>query len=228
MLGLDHPAIWIIGVIARAGASAPRIGAFNGFLVAYLGIPSFIVTLGGLIVLARRGLVGDPRRDGRAAGRPFRADRRRPPGGSIGATASWVFGALVCVGHRRRPRTAGRRRRARFNFPQRPIWAEVSIVGVGCVVALGATWRSSTPIPGRRRSPQTTPTSTNPDSAEGGLFISARLAIPVLIALAVGVIMTFLATRTRFGRYVYAIGGNPEAAELAGINTKPSRCWCSR
>ena len=32
--------------------------------------------------------------------------------------------------------------------------------------------------------------------------------------------MTFLATRTRFGRYVYAIGGNPEAAELAGINTK--------
>ena len=32
--------------------------------------------------------------------------------------------------------------------------------------------------------------------------------------------MTFLATRTRFGRYVYATGGNPEAAELAGINTK--------
>ena len=32
--------------------------------------------------------------------------------------------------------------------------------------------------------------------------------------------MTFIAARTRFGRYVYAIGGNPEAAELAGINTK--------
>jgi D-xylose transport system permease protein len=32
--------------------------------------------------------------------------------------------------------------------------------------------------------------------------------------------MTFLANRTRFGRYVFAIGGNPEAAELAGINTK--------
>ena len=32
--------------------------------------------------------------------------------------------------------------------------------------------------------------------------------------------MTFLATRTRFGRYVYAIGGNPEAAELAGVNTR--------
>ena len=32
--------------------------------------------------------------------------------------------------------------------------------------------------------------------------------------------MTFLAPRTRFGRYVFAIGGNPEAAELAGINTR--------
>jgi D-xylose transport system permease protein len=32
--------------------------------------------------------------------------------------------------------------------------------------------------------------------------------------------MTFIATRTRFGRYVFAMGGNPEAAELAGINTR--------
>ena len=38
--------------------------------------------------------------------------------------------------------------------------------------------------------------------------------------IAVGIAMTFLATRTRFGRYVFAIGGNPEAAELAGINTR--------
>ena len=51
----------------------------------------------------------------------------------------------------------------------------------------------------------------------------------MLIALAVGVVMTFIATRTRFGRYVYAIGGNPEAAELAGINTKQAdRAWSSR
>jgi D-xylose transport system permease protein len=53
-----------------------------------------------------------------------------------------------------------------------------------------------------------------------GQFISHGFAIPVLILLAVGVGMTFLMTRTRFGRYVYAIGGNPEAAALAGINTR--------
>ena len=55
---------------------------------------------------------------------------------------------------------------------------------------------------------------------EGGLFIAHGIAMPVLIAVAVGIVMTFIAKRTRFGRYVFAIGGNPEAAELAGINTR--------
>jgi D-xylose transport system permease protein len=53
-----------------------------------------------------------------------------------------------------------------------------------------------------------------------GLSFGTGYAIPVLIALAVGFLVTFLSTRTRFGRYIYATGGNPEAAELAGINTK--------
>ncbi len=55
---------------------------------------------------------------------------------------------------------------------------------------------------------------------DGGLFIAHGIAIPVLIAVCVGIVMTFIATRTRFGRYVFAMGGNPEAAELAGINTR--------
>jgi D-xylose transport system permease protein len=50
--------------------------------------------------------------------------------------------------------------------------------------------------------------------------IPPGIAIPVLIAIGLAVAMTFLANRRRFGRYVFAIGGNPEAAELAGINTK--------
>jgi D-xylose transport system permease protein len=58
------------------------------------------------------------------------------------------------------------------------------------------------------------------DIPDGGLFIAHGIAVPVLIAIAVGVVMTFIARRTRFGRYVFAIGGNPEAAELAGINTR--------
>jgi D-xylose transport system permease protein len=53
-----------------------------------------------------------------------------------------------------------------------------------------------------------------------GLIYYTGFAIPVLIAFGVGVAMTFIATRTSFGRYVYATGGNPEAAELSGINTR--------
>jgi D-xylose transport system permease protein len=45
-------------------------------------------------------------------------------------------------------------------------------------------------------------------------------AYPVLIMIAVAIAMTILMTRTRFGRYVFAIGGNPEAAALSGINTR--------
>src|SRR5690606_7045332 len=55
---------------------------------------------------------------------------------------------------------------------------------------------------------------------EGGLFISHGIAVPVLMALGVGLVMTFIATRTRFGRYVFAIGGNPAAAHLAGVNPR--------
>ena len=48
---------------------------------------------------------------------------------------------------------------------------------------------------------------------DGGLFIAHGIAIPVLMAIAVGVVMTFITRRTRFGRYVFAIGGNPEARQ---------------
>ena len=62
--------------------------------------------------------------------------------------------------------------------------------------------------------------ANNIETPVSEIFISHGFAIPVLIMIAVGIAMTFLATRTRFGRYVFAIGGNPEAAELAGINTR--------
>jgi D-xylose transport system permease protein len=54
----------------------------------------------------------------------------------------------------------------------------------------------------------------------GGLKIPVGIAAPVLIMLGVALVMTFLTMRRRFGRYVFAIGGNPEAAELGGINTR--------
>jgi D-xylose transport system permease protein len=99
------------------------------------------------------------------------------------------------------------------------MWAEVTLAAIGCFIAIGATWVVND-YPWPERVAANYATAHNITVPEGGLFISTGYAIPVLMALVAGVVMTFIAKRTRFGRYVYAIGGNPEAAELAGVNTK--------
>jgi D-xylose transport system permease protein len=215
-LGLDNPAIWIIAVIVALAVGA-AIGAFHGSLVAYLGIPAFIVTLGGQLfwrgaawwVTAGQTIAPLDDRFALMGGGPH---------GSIGAAASWALAAICCAGIVF-GLYAGRQRRARFRFPQRPMWAEYVIGIVGCFIVLGATAVVNA-YPWPERVAAKYAADNNIPVPEGGLFISTGYAIPVLIALITGLVMTFLARRTRFGRYVYSIGGNPEAAELAGINTK--------
>ena len=60
------------------------------------------------------------------------------------------------------------------------------------------------------------PLSADPDGNPTGKGI----AVPVLILLAVLALLTFVAQHTRFGRHVFAFGGNPEAALLSGIDTR--------
>src|SRR5271156_615707 len=95
-LGSDSSIIWIIGVVVALGTGA-LLGAFNGFLVAYAGIPSFIVTLGGLIVYngaawwVIRGETVAPM-DGN-----FELIGGTPRGAWIGGPASWAVGATACI-----------------------------------------------------------------------------------------------------------------------------------
>ncbi|MGO9771803.1 MAG: sugar ABC transporter permease [Roseiarcus sp.] len=215
-LGLDHPATWILTVILALIIGA-AIGGLHGALVAYLGIPAFIVTLGAQLFW--RGAAWWVTTGATIAPLDERfALMGGGAMGSIGGPASWALAALACVlivaGL-----SAGRRRRARYNFPQRPMWAEVTIAAIGCFVALGATAIVNA-YPWPERVAANYAAAHNIAVPEGGLFIATGYAIPVLMALVAGIVMTFVAKRTRFGRYVYAIGGNPEAAELAGVNTK--------
>ncbi|MBX2880239.1 MAG: sugar ABC transporter permease [Granulosicoccus sp.] len=215
-LGLGHPMIWVITVIVGILFGA-MIGAFQGFLIAYLSIPAFIVTLGGLLIwrgssyLVARGETIAPvdQTFSLIGGGPY---------GTIGATGSWILGILVCIGIIMLL-VSGRAQRKRFGFPTRPMWAELLIGGVGTSVVLGAVMVMNA-YPWPKGIVRKYAAANNIEVPEGGLFISHGFAIPILVAIAVGIAMTFLATRTRFGRYVFAIGGNPEAAELAGINTK--------
>ncbi|MGB9140599.1 MAG: sugar ABC transporter permease [Aestuariivirga sp.] len=238
MLGVGHPAIWIIAVVFALVLGA-LIGLFNGFLIAYARIPSFIVTLGGLIAyggtafLIASGVTVAP------MDKTFKLIGGNGPLASIGPFSSWVLGIAACVAIALAILN-GRRQRIRFNFPLRPVWAEYLIGIVGSIVVLGTTaivnaypWpqkvaeqyalENKIPIP---------PGIENKDGSAicmagdqvvrcvEGLSYQTGYHIPVLIALSVGFVMTFIATRTRFGRYIFATGGNPEAAELAGINTK--------
>jgi len=215
-LGLDNPAIWILAVVLALVIGA-AIGAFHGSLVAYLGILAFIVTLGGQLfwrgaawwVTTGQTIAPLDDRFSLMGGGPH---------GSIGAFWSWLLALVACIGIVF-SLYAGRQRRARFRFPQRPMWAEYTIALIGCLIVVGATLIVNA-YPWPERVAKAWAEANNVPVPESGLFISTGWAIPVLIALVIGFIMTFLARRTRFGRYVYAIGGNPDAAELAGINTR--------
>ncbi|MFN3969777.1 MAG: sugar ABC transporter permease [Gemmobacter sp.] len=217
VLGLGHPAIWVITCIVGM-ALGTLIGAFQGALIAYGRIPAFIVTLGGLLVwrgaafLVARGRTISPVDSTFAllGGGPY---------GSVGEIGSWIVGILACIGivwmlvH-------GRSQRRKFEFPLRPIWAEYFLGLLGCGLVIGAVLLVNA-YPWPRGIVNQYVAANNITLPEGGtLFISHGFAIPVLILIGVGIVMTFIMTRTRFGRYVFAIGGNPDAALLAGIDVK--------
>jgi D-xylose transport system permease protein len=238
-LGVGHWSIWIVAILV-ALALGTLVGAFNGYLTAYLAIPSFIVTLGGLIAYAKgvafyisEGVTIAP------LDKTFKLIGGNVPASWLGPFWSWALALGACAAIVFAI-LSDRRQRQRFKFPLRPVWAEMFLTVVGCAVVLGATYivnayswppklieqyalQNKIPIPAGVLDPAGQAVCIEADKVvrcASGLIYYTGYPIPVLIALAVGLIMTFVSTRTQFGRYVFAIGGNPEAAELAGINTK--------
>jgi D-xylose transport system permease protein len=215
-LGFEH---WLTAPIAVlvAVAVGGLIGLFQGWLIAYLAIPSFIVTLGGLLVWRGAAWWVTAGQTIAPMDTRFKAFGGGVEG-ALGATPTWIIAAIACglivvaLGF-------SRRRRVRFGFPVRPGWGDALIALVTCAAVLAtAAIFNAYPMPmGTARIWAEARGIAWPD---GGLFISQGVALPVLIAVVVGLVMTFMATRLRFGRYVFAIGGNPEAAELSGINTR--------
>jgi len=192
---------WIVALLIGMALGA-LIGALQGSLVAYVGVPAFIVTLGGF--LAWRGLIF---RTGGTKGQtlaPLDSTFRYlggAPERSLGDWKTWIVAVAMCVGIVATIVLA-RQRRQRHDLAVRTMAMDTGFAIGGCIAVLLGVWlvaiRYKSPIDG---------------SAVG-------LAYPVLILIGVAFVMTYLARRRRFGRYVYAYGGNPEAAELGGINTR--------
>ena len=213
-LPLGHPMIAPVAVIAGL-LTGTALGALHGWLVGYQGIPAFIVTLGGLLIWRN---VGWHLSTGQTLG-PLDHTFLMFGGieGTLGETASWIIGgrgAAVAVWGIFR----GRNARAKHGFPVKPIWAEVTLAGISVVAILGfiaVLTTYDTPI----RRPERT-FAARGEAVPEGYTQAFGLPISVLILLVVAVAMAFIGERTRLGRYIYATGGNPDAAELSGINTR--------
>ena len=191
---------WSWPAAALAGlAAAIATAMYQGALTAMLGVPSFVVTLGGL--MSFRGaafLVADGKTQ------PVNdAFFQRLGGGfdgAVGTTASWLIAIAMC-GVLLLSVLNQRRAKSRYSIPNNPLWIDGLLFVVPAVIILAFTaTMNQYKIPSK-------------DAPQG-------IPIPVLIWAVVAFSISFLVHRTRFGRYVFAMGGNPDAASLVGIPVK--------
>ncbi|MCJ8340720.1 MAG: sugar ABC transporter permease [Pseudomonadales bacterium] len=175
------------------------IGALQGYWIAYKAIPAFVVTLGGLLIYRGAAFLVT---DGRTVA-PMNTDYQLLGGGingSIGATWSLLLGIIAIISvailmYR------SHKNRVNHGFVAKPMGIQIGLFIISAALILGFVW-----IMNSYNKPRS-------DIARG-------IPIPVLILIVTVIVMSMLTRLTRFGRYVFAIGGNPEAAELSGIDVK--------
>jgi ABC-type xylose transport system permease subunit len=161
------------------------MGAWQGFWVAKVGIPSFIVTLAGMLYFRGLSLIVP---NGETVA-PLPDSLTSFATGYLTSSYSMMLIVLALAGYLAYE-YAGLRRAQRYELVERIL-----------------------PVLGRRAVPAVL-------AAGAGLYVAAYLGIPLLVLL-LGVMVLLaelLMRRTRYGAKLYAIGGNPEAARLAGIN----------
>ncbi len=213
-MGLGDPLTpWI--AIAVGIVAGTLIGAFHGWLVGYLTIPAFIVTLGGLLVWRN---VGWYLTDGKTIG-PLDPTFLKFGGinGTLGETGSWIVGGVALLAALYGLYSA-RRNKIKHEMPVKPLWAEGAMAGIMAVAILGfVAILNSYEVPQRRLERMF---EQRGEVMPEGFTMSYGIPYSVLVLLFVAIVMTLIARRTRFGRYIFATGGNPDAAELSGINTR--------
>jgi D-xylose transport system permease protein len=178
--------------IAAALVAGAAIGLFQGFMFDFFGIPSFVVTLAGLLawqgvqlkVLGDTGTInlGDPTITGLTG--TFYSDM-----------VGWII-AVAGVGLLAGTALRARRSRIRAGLDAPPLGAMLLRLSV-LAVAVAATVA----------------------------VLNANRGVPLACLILVGFVLVFqyVTTRTRFGRHIYAVGGNAEAARRAGISIRKVR-----
>jgi len=178
----------LVPSLAVALAVGGLIGLGQGALTAYANVPSFIVTLGGLLVW--RGII---------------------KGLSKGATIPVELRSFKLIGQ---------------SYVAPAVGLALAVVTVALII-----WFNVRRIQARSRYGLSAPSVIEtafriiiPSAVVIGFVLSlnsyAGLPIPVIVLLAVALLGSFLTRNTTFGRYLYALGGNPDAARLSGINVR--------
>ena len=174
-----------------------------------LKIPSFVVTLAGfllfsgilIVVLGGADGIGEPQHHGAQPGVIYDMVQ-----GLIAPVAGWVVLAVVVVVAAARPLAARRPRRRRQGLVAPP--ASLTAIRIALVAVVGAAVVLVC----------TVNRGSHPRPVTGIPWV-----IPIVLVV-LGA-WTLVLQRTRFGRYVYAIGGNPEAARRAGVSLAAIRIW---
>jgi len=183
----DGNAIGAVPAIIIAVAAGAAIGTLHGLLITKIGIPSFVVTLAGL--LAWQGvvllLIGD-----RGTVTLQNATVIGFANDFLPTATAWIV-LLACVGIYAATQISGRMSRAKAQLPTEPI--VLILLRVGALLLVGAIVVAV----------------ANDD--RGIPYVFLVLAVLYLF-------WTFVLNRMKFGRYVYAVGGNTEAARRAGVN----------
>ncbi|MDP1720894.1 MAG: ABC transporter permease [Candidatus Nanopelagicaceae bacterium] len=199
----NHGIPWPIALLASIAVGA-ILGFTIGTLVARLGIPSFVVTLAaflgfqGLLLL----LAGE--------GGTIRLEDRTilaVENNNLSPAISWIFylvvGILYTLSGLFRINS---RRKAGLKSELFILW----VLKTGGLLA----------ITGAAVYALNLERSNNPQLVS---LKGIPVVVPLILALLI--IGTFVLTRTVFGRHIYAVGGNAEAARRAGINVKRVRIW---
>lgn len=216
MMGLDYGSPIILVVTILVGfVVGTGMGALTGWLVGYQRIPSFIVTLGGLFVWRN---VNWYTTNGQSVS--LTDPNLLMFGGTegvLGAPVSMILGVVASVAAVMALYSA-RKNKLSHGFVVKPLWAEGVMMGlVAGAIMFFVTWLSRYPVPAAKLKRLF---EARGDVMPEGYTAMHGLPISVIILIIVAVSMTVIARKSRFGRYIFAAGGNPDAAELSGINTR--------
>ena len=185
----------LVPSLAAGIAVGLAIGAVQGTLTAYFNIPAFIVTLGGL--LAWRGVILGLSRGETI---PIRLPGFKSIGQDyVGPTVGWIIAGIAVVAivwltiNRNRAR-----RRHGLAVPKTTTTVARALVPSVVIIGFIYLMNSYEIAPGTH----------------------AGIPVPVIIFLTIALAGAFITQNTTLGRYLYAIGGNPDAARLSGINIR--------